>query len=115
MTTSIILLLYLADVVSSIGVVCALALLGSAVFFSIMTLVVMLGDGGEKFPEWTKALCIWTAVAAAVGVLTPSKTTIYASAAVYVGGEAVNTEEFRLVRQLITQELRGLVAKGEKK
>ncbi len=110
MTSSIIWVLYLADVLAGVHgllifIACAFCLFGASACVALTV---------EKWwsPEW-KVRIKWVAgiglAAAFTAALLPSRQTLYASAAVYAGGQLADTEEFRLVRQIVTQELRKMV------
>lgn len=111
--TALILWLYAADVFGSISLLCfvgfALTFLGAG-----LTMLIKAGFDPMPWAQLKKAgwLCFAFAV---VGALTPSKSTAYAAAAVYVGAEVAGTEEFGLVRKLVTQELLKLVEPKDKK
>jgi hypothetical protein len=119
MTSTLLWMMYLADVVGSIGFVCALTLVLCGLW--VVGVGIFLGpdiaDGDYKDGAvWrlAKIPLLAIAVSAAVGTFTPSKTTIYAGAAALVGERVAETEEFQMVRELLKQELRKLTEKKEK-
>lgn len=110
MTTSIIWLIYFADVLgnlqAALGILLTVGAMGAfAVCMHLFVNEAWSAAWASRF-KWGVSLA---GVAVLVLALLPSKQALYASAAVYAGGQMADTEEFRLVRQMVTQELRKMV------
>jgi hypothetical protein len=115
-TTTIILLMYLADVVGGLSVICLIGIFACALPIASLC-VPMLIDGPEEV-KWAKAraMLIYPLLAfCLVGALLPGKTTIYSAAALLVGEKMVDTEEFTLIREVLRKELRKLAQPEQKK
>lgn len=82
-------LMYLADVVGSLAVVGGLGVFVALGYAAIARLSTAIDD--EPCPPSVKPALIIAAVLAGAVSLIPSKTTIYAVAAVSVGEQALNT------------------------
>ena len=104
MSTNLMWLLYFGDVVHGIAGICFGILIIGAL--SLIVWVPFGMSDGMKYP--TSAI-VAMVFAAAMLIITPSKQTIYASAAIYVTGEAASTEEFVLVREILKRELKKMV------
>jgi hypothetical protein len=117
-TTTIILLMYLADVVGGLSVICLIGIFACALPIASLC-VPMLIDGLEaEEVKWAKAraMLIYPLLAfCLVGALLPGKTTIYSAAALLVGEKMVDTEEFTLIREVLRKELRKLAQPEQKK
>jgi len=108
MSADLVLLMWLADIVGSISVVCFFALIALAAATGVAILHAVVN---EDPPKWTrlKPYLVAASVFALVGIVTPNPKTIYAAAALKITGAAVETTEFQLMRQLLQKELRKLV------
>lgn len=111
-------MLYLADVVSSISVASFIFVAISAVammFLGIMAAFERFDEYGLEGLRSVKRILsairvpiLIATCSLVVFIAAPSKTTIYAKAAVTIGGEVAATEEFRLLREFLLKELRKL-------
>lgn len=89
--------LYLADVVSAIGIISGLAIFIPIVLLSVVTLIFTItycnGDIDEDkkafFSKVVKRLCIVLSVAIFFNIVTPSKNTIYMMLGVQVTGNLI--------------------------
>lgn len=106
MSTNLMWLLYFGDVVRGLSAISALVLFLGLVAFLMWAIFAMTDDDPPRYP--TSAI-VAMVFAAAVLIVVPSKQTIYASAAIYVAGEASATEEFALVREILKRELKKMV------
>lgn len=113
MATSLILLLYFANMSASLSVIFSLLVLAS-VIISIIQLICITscwpeGANGELSWSRFKIPLVIISISTSFLVFLPAKTTMYQMAAVYVAGQATDTQEFKLVRQMITNELQKIV------
>ena len=106
MSTNLMWLLYFGDVVHGLSVISALVLFLGLVAFLMWGIFATTDDDPPRYPT---SATVATVFAAAVLIVVPSKQTIYASAAIYVTGEAASTEEFVLVREILKRELKKMV------
>jgi len=109
MTTTLILLLYFADVAEKLLFI---SVSGAAVTV-ILIFCFFFGEIREDQVEHKVRLVIISTVVGLSFLLLacflPSKQTIYGAAAIYVGAEVANSEELQLVRQLVVKELKKTV------
>ena len=107
MTTTLILLLYFADVAEKLSVLFGLS--GGVLMF-ITVLCFFFGDVRKSQVAGRVQLLSITTVISTIFLLIacflPSKQTLYGAAAIYVGAEVANSEELQLVRQLVVKELK---------
>jgi cytochrome c oxidase subunit IV len=109
MASNLMWLLYLGDVVTSLGNLAVLGLVVLCVAGLIYTIIHSIEHGAApKYPGFLVPIVV---VLCVVLIVVPSRQTIYASAAVYVAGEAANTEEFAAVRKIVQRELSKMVEK----
>ena len=106
MSTNLMWLLYFGDVVRGLNTIAALVLFLGLVSVGMWALFAI---DDEDVPRYPTSAIVAMVFAAALLIVVPSKRTIYASAAIYVTGEAASTEEFVLVREILKRELKKMV------
>ena len=110
MTATIMLFIYLAGIIGDLKFVC-----GTLAFLSILggAIATIVNSTYDDFPKgigkYLKIPIIILSITSSLIIFIPSKDTMYMMAGVYIGGQAVDTDEFKLVRQLVTNKLTELV------
>lgn len=109
MATSLMLILYFAGMLTNLKVVLGL-ITGIFVFCSFMYAIFGRIIEGDSL-EWNmfKIPIIVVSITGTMLILLPEKQTIYMMAGVYTAGQMTDTEEFQLVRKMITNELHEIV------
>ena len=93
--TDVLWLLYAADVVDNLGFVCFMAGAASVVFLIVSSLCYSEAYGDDERLVWAKRIKWAVSALFAVllaGSILPSRTTVYAAAALSAGETAVQTE-----------------------
>ncbi len=107
-------LMWLADVLGSIGCLCTIILFVSGLVYGISTVALFVDEQSEAAIKCMKRGAIVFFITAVIGVLTPTKTTIHALIAVNAGEVAVKTQLGEKAMKALDTVLDRVIA-GEKK
>lgn len=107
-------LLWLSDVLGTIGCLCLIVLFVSGFVYTISTVFLFVDEESEAAMKCLKRGAVVFFVTAVVCVLTPTKTTIHALIAVNAGKAAVNTQLGEKAMKALDTVLDRVIA-GEKK